>query len=327
MKIEVAEKKNILTDAIATAGGVTFKVQALDQLQSVLRLIRVKHWVKNLFLFIPSFFAGHLFNTSELLRVGIGALAFSLVASGVYVINDLRDRKVDKHHPRKKFRPLASGEVRSITALVLISLLIPLGLAVAAWMNVTFLCLLAGYLVLNLGYSFGLKNIPILDLFIVALGFLIRVYSGGVIAGLEITHWLSLMILLLALFLIVAKRRDDLLVTKSNGKNGKNGNPVIRKSSARYNLVYINSCVTLLSAVMVVAYIMYSVSPEVTQRFESDYLFITSVFVIAGIMRYLQIVFVERNSGSPTRIFIRDKFILFTLVGWIITFYLIIYAT
>jgi decaprenyl-phosphate phosphoribosyltransferase len=291
-------------------------------LSAIIRLIRVRQWVKNLFLFIPSFFAGHLFKTQELFLVFIGALAFSFVASGVYVINDYRDRDVDRLHPKKKLRPLASGEVKPATAWVLMFVLIGSGLFIAATLNSVFFYLLAGYLVLNLGYSFGLKHIPILDLFIVSVGFLLRVYSGGAIAGLEITHWLSLMILLLALFLILAKRRDDILI---NSKI-KNGKVVIRKSTQNYNLTYINSCVTLISAVTVVAYIMYTVSPEVTERFQSDYVFITTIFVIAGIMRYLQIVFVEKNSGSPTSIFIKDKFILSTIAGWIITFYIIIYS-
>ena len=252
----------------------------------------------------------------------LGALAFSFVASGVYVINDYRDREVDRIHPKKKFRPLASGDVKLGTAWALMIGLITAGLLLAASVNTIFFYLLASYLLLNLGYSFGLKHVPILDLFIVSLGFLIRIYSGGVIAGLEVTHWLSLMVLLLALFLILAKRRDDLLI---NGKN-KNSGVVIRKSTVKYNLTYINSCITLLSAVMIVAYIMYTVSPEVTERFQSDYLFITTIFVIAGIMRYLQIVFVEKNSGSPTNIFIKDRFILGTIVCWIISFYIIIYA-
>jgi decaprenyl-phosphate phosphoribosyltransferase len=293
-----------------------------SQWKAIIKLIRVKHWVKNLFLFIPSFFAGHIFQSHELLMVLVGAFAFSLVASGVYIINDYRDREVDRIHPQKKLRPLASGEVKTATAWVLMISLIGAGLFVAASLNIVFFYLLASYFVLNLGYSFGLKHIPILDLFIVSLGFLIRVYSGGVIAGLPITHWLSLMILLLSLFLILAKRRDDLLI---NGKN-KNGK-VIRKSTQKYNLVYINSCITLLSAVMVVAYIMYTVSPEVTERFKSDYLFMTTIFVIAGIMRYLQIVFVEKNSGSPTNIFIKDKFILTTIAAWILSFYFIIYTS
>ena len=291
----------------------------ISYMRSVIQLIRVRHWVKNLFLFIPSFFAGHLFKTEELLMVGIGAFAFSLVASGVYVINDYRDRFVDRLHPTKKHRPIAAGEIGTVAAWILIFVLVSAGLIIAASLDTVFFYILLSYFVMNLGYSFGLKNIPILDLFIVSLGFLLRIYSGGVIADLPITHWLSIMILLLALFLIIAKRRDDILI---NAKNGS----VIRKSTQTYNLDFINSCITLLSAVVIVAYIMYTVSPEVTERFNSDYLFITTIFVIAGIMRYLQIIFVENKSGSPTRIFIKDKFILITIAGWILSFYLIIYA-
>ena len=288
-------------------------------MRAVIQLIRLRHWVKNLFLFIPSFFAGHLFKTEELLMVGIGALAFSLVASGVYVINDYRDRSVDRLHPTKKFRPIASGEIGTVSAWVLIVLLVSAGFFIAASLEIVFFYILLSYFVMNIGYSFGLKNIPIVDLFIVSLGFLLRIYGGGVIADLPISHWLSIMILLLALFLIIAKRRDDILI---NAKNGC----IIRKSTQTYNLDFINSCITLLSAVVIVAYIMYTVSPEVTERFSSEYLFVTTIFVIAGIMRYLQIIFVENRSGSPTRIFIRDKFILATIAGWILSFYLIIYA-
>jgi 4-hydroxybenzoate polyprenyltransferase len=222
-------------------------------------------------------------------------------------------------HPRKKLRPIASGEIGTTSAWMLMVLLVSAGFIIAASLEMTFFYLLLTYFVLNLGYSFGLKNIAIVDLFIVSLGFLLRIYSGGVIADLPITHWLSIMILLLALFLIIAKRRDDILI---NAKNGC----VIRKSTQTYNLDFINSCITLLSAVVIVAYIMYTVSPEVTERFNSDYLFITTIFVIAGVMRYLQIIFVENRSGSPTRIFVKDKFILVTIAGWILSFYLIIYA-
>ncbi len=321
MKYEAADNKNAIYSNMVIPEVGSKAYTSGNQLLAIFKLIRVKQWVKNLFLFIPSFFAGHLFQSAELLSLLIGAFAFSLVASGVYVINDYRDRELDRLHPKKKFRPLASGEVKPGTAWFLMTILISSGLLLAYSITPIFLYLLLTYLALNLGYSFGLKNIPILDLFIVSLGFQLRIYSGGIIADVPITHWLSLMILLLALFLILAKRRDDLLI---NGKN-KTG-PIIRKVSQHYNLLYINSCITLISAVTIVAYIMYTVSPEVTERFQSDYLFLTTIFVIAGIMRYLQIVFVEKNSGSPTNIFIKDKFILSTIAGWIVSFYIIIYA-
>jgi decaprenyl-phosphate phosphoribosyltransferase len=318
MKIQSVQNKDMMMGG-AVIGGTAAKATTSARIKVYFSLIRVRQWIKNLFLFIPSFFAGHLFYTQELFTVFEGALAFCLVSSGVYILNDYRDRDIDRLHPRKKFRPLASGEVSPTVALVLMGVLLISGLTWAILLDNAFAILISSYLVLNLAYSFGLKNVPIVDLFVVSLGFLIRVYAGGILAGLSITHWLSMMILLLSLFLIIAKRRDDLLVNAEN-------NCVVRKTSKAYNLEYINSCITLLSAVMVVAYVMYTLSPEVTERFQSDYLFITTIFVIAGIMRYLQITFVEQRSGSPTNIFVKDKFILFTIAGWIISFYIIIYA-
>jgi decaprenyl-phosphate phosphoribosyltransferase len=318
MKIQSVQNKDMMMGG-AVIGGAATRSTTLTRVRAYVNLIRVRQWVKNLFLFIPSFFAGHLFHTSELFHVLQGALAFCLVSSGVYILNDYRDREVDRLHPRKKLRALASGEISPTTGLIVMTFLIVAGLAWAVALDYAFAILIVSYLILNLAYSFGLKNVPIVDLFVVSLGFLIRVYAGGVLAGLSITHWLSMMILLLSLFLIIAKRRDDLLVNAEN-------NCIVRKTSKAYNLEYINSCVTLLSAVMVVAYVMYTLSPEVTERFQSDYLFITTIFVIAGIMRYLQITFVEQRSGSPTNIFVKDKFILFTIAGWIISFYIIIYA-
>lgn len=308
------------TQGTTSIGKKTSKIYGRTSVASIVNLIRVKQWVKNMFIFIPSFFAGTLFNIAMLQQLFLGALAFSLVASSIYVVNDYQDRHVDRLHPKKRLRPIASGEVTGWTAWILVAILSTSGLLLAAAVEPSFLYLLLVYFTLNLAYSFGLKHVPIVDLFIVASGFLLRIYSGGVIAGHDITHWLSLMILLLALFLIVAKRRDDLLIQSKTGE-------IVRKASQGYNLEFINSCLTLVSAVMVVAYIMYTVSPEVTERFDSNYLFITTIFVIAGVMRYLQITFVEKRSGSPTTVLFKDKFILFTIASWIISFYIIIYTT
>jgi decaprenyl-phosphate phosphoribosyltransferase len=289
-------------------------------MKPVIRLLRIKQWVKNLFLFIPSFFAGNLFTLTEISRLLAGALAFSLVASGIYVINDYKDRHLDKLHPKKRLRPIAAGEVSEKTAQAMMLILIGAGLGWSFLINQDFFFLVLIYVAFNVGYSLGLKNIAILDLFIVAFGFLLRVYSGGAIVSVPITDWLAIMILLLALFLVTAKRRDDLIIRSETGE-------LVRKASKSYNLEFINSCLTLLSAVIIVAYIMYTVSPAVTGRFKSTYLFMTTIFVIAGIMRYLQITFVEQDSGSPTSILYKDKFILITILGWILSFYIIIYNT
>lgn len=289
-------------------------------MKSIIRLLRIKQWVKNLFLFVPTFFAGNIFNVSELVQLLAGAAAFSLAASGIYIMNDYKDRHVDRLHPRKRLRPIASGEVNEKTALVLMVLLLVGGLLWSFVINVYFFYFLVTYVLLNIGYSLGLKNIAILDLFIVAFGFLLRIYSGGVIVDVPVTDWLAVMILLLSLFLVTAKRRDDLIIRSETGE-------FVRKASRSYNLEFINSCLTLLAAVIIVAYIMYTVSNEVVERFRSSHLFMTTIFVIAGIMRYLQITFVEQDSGNPTSILYKDKFILVTIAGWILSFYLIIYTS
>ncbi|MBL7843575.1 MAG: UbiA prenyltransferase family protein [Cyclobacteriaceae bacterium] len=287
-------------------------------MQPVLKLIRPAHWIKNLFLLIPTFFAGSIFQVERLEIIILGIIAFSLIASAVYILNDLKDIEVDRIHPLKKDRPLASGAVSRSTATILLIIFIVAGLSLSYLLHPVFLILLSCYLVLNIAYSFGLKNIPIVDLFIVSLGFLIRIHSGGILSGVEVSHWLSIMVLLLSLFLVLAKRRDDLVLQTTSQS-------IIRKTSSSYNLEFINACLTIFAAVIVVSYIMYTVSAEVIAHFNSSYLFTTTVFVIAGIMRYLQITMVEQNSGSPTSILVKDKFILITILLWIISFYIIIY--
>jgi decaprenyl-phosphate phosphoribosyltransferase len=287
-------------------------------MRPVIKLIRPKHWIKNLFLMIPIFFAGSIFQVERIETLVLGMIAFSLVASSVYIINDLKDIEIDRVHPLKKKRPLAAGLVSKSTAYILLGVFVLSGLSLAFALNSVFFILVSFYLVLNIAYSLGLKNIPILDLFIVSLGFLIRIHCGGVLSEIEVSHWLSIMVLLLSLFLVLAKRRDDLILQSTS-------QAIIRKTSSSYNLEFINACLTIFAAVIVVSYIMYTVSPEVVSRFNSPYLFATTPFVIAGIMRYLQITIVEMNSGSPTTILVKDKFILITILLWIISFYLIIY--
>lgn len=287
-------------------------------MKDIILLIRPAHWTKNLFILIPAFFAGSIFQLDKLQDTLLGIISFSLVASSIYIFNDLLDIEADKIHPLKKERPLAAGSVSKNNAIIILSILLISGFSIAWLLHPNFLILVACYVILNIGYSLGLKNVSIVDLFIVAIGFLIRIYCGGVLSNVNVSHWLSIMILLLSLFLVLAKRRDDLILQS-------NSHSIIRKSSTKYNLEFINACLTVFAAVIVVAYIMYTVSAEAVQHFESKYLYSTTLFVIAGIMRYLQITIVEQNSGSPTKILIKDKFILLTILCWIISFYLIIY--
>lgn len=283
----------------------------------ILKLLRVPQWVKNLFLFIPIFFAGHALETKFYPVLALGFISFSLIASGVYILNDLCDFKVDQAHPKKKLRPIASGKVSILKARLSLVVVVSIGLVLAYFLNLNFFILLIVYLMINIGYSFGLKNISILDIMMVSSGFLIRIYSGGVLTNTHISPWLAIMILLLSLFLALAKRRDDLVVTDDPS--------AVRKSIKQYNLDFINSGLSIFAGVIIVAYILYTLSPDVIARFETEWLFTTAIFVIAGIMRYLQITFVEKNSGSPSSLLYKDKFIFITVLGWIVSFYVIIY--
>lgn len=285
----------------------------------LLRLIRVKQWVKNLFLFLPIFFAGQLFtNVSGLLQVCLGFLSFSFIASAIYVINDYQDIEDDRQHPVKKHRPLAAGEISTKAALLTSVVLFVAGFSIAWFLDWLFMAILATYFIFNLSYSMGLKDFPLVDIFIIALGFLFRTLAGGVVASIPVSQWLMIMVFLLALFLALAKRRDDIVLSNSSGKN-------IRKSVKNYNLEFLGACLTMVAGIIIVAYIMYTISEEVSTRLGTAYLSMTSIFVIAGLMRYLQITMVHNDSGSPTKILYKDGFIRGTIIAWIISFYILIY--
>jgi 4-hydroxybenzoate polyprenyltransferase len=263
----------------------------------------------------------------------LGFIAFCCVASSIYIINDYRDIEDDKKHPEKSKRPLASGAVSKPAALVICILLVLTGFALAYTIRDKFLFVLMLYFVLNLGYSFGLKTIPILDVIIVAVGFVLRIKSGAVIAMIGVTEWSNIMVFLLALFIAIGKRRDDVLLKLSSGTD-------MRKAVKGYNLEFLNVATSLVCAVIVVAYFMYTMSPEVqvrianiskTDTVEQESvggvyrLYYTCLFVLAGILRYLQIIFVQAASGSPTKILYKDRFIQISILLWIASFYLIIY--
>jgi decaprenyl-phosphate phosphoribosyltransferase len=283
-----------------------------------IELLRPRDWAKNLFLFIPLFFSGDLFHWHLYPKLILGFLSFCCVASSIYIINDYRDIEDDKKHPEKFKRPLASGRVSKTAAIIICILLLVAGFLLAYFIRDKFLFVLGIYFILNLAYSFGLKTIPILDIIILAIGFVLRIKSGAVIAVIGLTEWLNIMVFLLALFMAIGKRRDDVLLKLSSGTD-------MRKSLKGYNLEFLNVVLALVCAVIVVAYFMYTMSPEVILRMGTYRLYYTCLFVLAGILRYLQIIFVHATAGSPTKILYRDRFIQISILLWITSFYLIIY--
>lgn len=283
-----------------------------------LKLLRPKDWAKNLFLFVPLFFAGEIFNIPLVLDIAGGFAAFCCIASSIYILNDYRDREDDRKHPVKSTRPLASGAVSPTAALVIFALLLIGGFGIAFLIRDKFVFILGIYFLINLGYSFGLKNIPILDIILVAIGFVLRIKGGSVISYIPLSEWIIIMVFLLALFMAIGKRRDDILLKLSSGTD-------MRKAVKGYSLDFLNTLLALVCAVVIVAYFMYTMSPEVVERMGTHRLYYTCLFVLAGIMRYLQVIFVQADSGSPTKILYKDRFIQVTILLWIASFISIIY--
>ncbi len=285
----------------------------------IIKLLRPKDWAKNLFLFIPAFFAGKIFNLHTIEVLIGGFFAFSFLASSIYIVNDYRDIEDDKKHPVKSKRPLASGKVSKQLALIIAFLLFSGGAILAYLLDSSgkFLFLSGIYYLLNIGYSFGLKNISILDIMIVAAGFVLRVKGGAVLGEINTTEWLIIMTFLLALFMAIGKRRDDVRIKVSTGTD-------MRKSIKGYTLEYLNIVLGLVCAIIIVAYINYTVSGALYKEF-GHRLYYTSLFVIAGVLRYLQIIFIDNNSGSPTDILYKDRFIQATLLLWVTSFLVILY--
>jgi len=283
-----------------------------------LSLIRPHHYVKNLFILLPLFFAGQFSNNSQILNGLIAFAAFSISASAIYIFNDYMDIKNDRKHAKKKYRPLASGLISKRIALYLMIILLTIGIFSMAYVSTGSLTILIVYIILNILYSLKLKQIALLDITIIAIGFVLRLFVGSFAYNVALEFWIVIMTFLLALFLALAKRRDDVLILNKSGAK-------MRKSVDGYNLQLVDGSMLVMSAIVIVAYIQYSTSLEIINKFNNENLYLTALFVIFGIMRYLQIAFVEKKSGSPTEIILKDKTMQINLILWASSFAWIIY--
>lgn len=290
--------------------------------RSLIALIRPHQWVKNGFVFLPLFFGGQLLNIMCWQEALLTFVAFSFMASAIYCLNDLRDIESDRLHPKKKKRPLASGQIKPKAAVCLMIGLIILSLSLSYFLlntaPVAVTLLLLTYLILNIAYCYRLKRYAIIDVFIVSFGFVLRLVTGGVACAIWLSPWIVLMTFLLALFLAFAKRRDDVLLFE-------NEKIITRRNIVHYNLSFMNQTLGLIGAITIVCYIMYTVSPEVVARFNNNYVYATSIFVLAAILRYLQVAIVDLRSGTPTKVLLHDRFIQACILLWITAFAVILY--
>ncbi len=287
-------------------------------ISSIIKLMRPHQYIKNIFIFLPLFFAARITETVLLFDAFIAFTAFSLVASSIYIFNDYHDIEVDRLHPKKKDRPLTSGSISKPQSIGIMALLLLTGFALIASLSLTAAAILLIYVIMNVAYSLYLKHVAIIDISIIAIGFVLRLFVGSVVTDTPLSMWIVIITFLLALFMALAKRRDDVLIYLDTGKK-------MRKVTDGYNLQFLDTAMAIMASVVIVAYTIYTTSSEVIARVQSEYLYLTAFFVILGVMRYLQIALVEKDSGSPTRIVLKDRFMQLTLLGWVATFGWVLY--
>lgn len=288
-----------------------------------IKLLRVEQWVKNLFVFVPLFFSGNIFNKDLLLQSIFAFVVFSLTASSIYIINDYSDIESDRKHPEKRKRPLASGAISKNSAKGILVSILALCIGLICFGNyffgydvLKFASIIAAYFFMNLAYTFKLKHVAIIDITIIAIGFVLRVLAGGYITGIIISQWAVLLTFVLALVLAVGKRRGELINAQISGKT--------RKSLDGYNVQFADIALAISCTLAIVCYLMFTLSPDVQARFHSR-VFYTVIFVVFAFLRYLQQTLVYNRTESPTKIVYRDRYIQVTLLLWIVAFLLQIY--
>jgi len=292
-------------------------------MKTYLKLLRVEQWVKNLFVFIPLFFSGKIFETTQLFETIFSFIIFSFTASSIYVINDYSDIESDRVHPEKCRRPLASGAISVGRAkLVLVGLVIStIGLIISlsdvfGYNVLKFGAVISSYFVMNLAYTFRLKHIAIVDISIIAVGFVLRVLAGGYATGIVVSQWAIILTFVLALVLAVGKRRGELVNTQLSGNT--------RKALDGYNIQFADIVLSISVTLAIVSYIMFVISPE-TQKEFTNKVFYTFIFVIFAFLRYLQQTLVYNRTESPTKMIYKDRYIQVVLALWGFAFLILIY--
>ena len=287
-------------------------------ISAIFESLRPKQWHKNLFIFAPLIFSQNVFEWPLLQRSLLGFLAFCLLSGAVYIFNDLHDMEEDKRHPLKARRPLASGRLKKTHAWIAFILTGAGSLALSYALSSSFFAAALVYFVLQTAYSLGLKHIVILDLFIIAAGFLLRVVAGGLVIDVSLSPWILICIFLLALFLAMGKRRHELVLL---GDEAQAHRPILKE----YSPLLLDQMISVVTASTVVAYCLYTISDETVAKFGTTNLIFTAPFVIYGIFRYLYLVHRKSQGGSPEALILKDKPLFIALILWITDSAIILY--
>ena len=289
---------------------------AHSPVREFIRLLRPQEWVKNGFVFVGVLFANAWRQPDMLERVAIIAAAFCLIASGVYVFNDLFDREQDRAHPSKHLRPLAAGTISSATAIIFLIILWLLGFGAAAFVGSRVLLILLTYMLINVLYSLALKHVVVLDVFAIASGFMLRILAGTVGIGIPPSQWLLLCGLMVALFLGFSKRRAELYAAKEDLSH--------RRVLENYHPVFLDKMIVLTATCVILTYSLYTMSPVTIQTHKTDSLIYTVPFVMYGIFRYIYSLHNQSGGTEPSREIFRDPHLLLAILGWLgVTLWLI----
>lgn len=286
---------------------------------SVLLSLRPHQWTKNLIVFAGLLFGERLLDEWSVVRASVAFGVFCLLSSTVYLVNDLRDREVDRRHPTKQRRPIASGAVTPAVATVTAGTLGAVALGTAVWLGPVFLAIAAGYLTLMVTYSVTLKHVVILDVLTIAVGFVLRAAAGAVAIAVPISHWLLILALLLALFLALSKRRAELVTLATEARHH-------RRILDEYSPYLLDQMISVVTASTLLAYALYTIHPETVQKFGTDRLVWTVPFPLYGIFRYLYLVHQREGGGNPSELLLTDRPLLFCVALWGIAVTAILYS-
>jgi 4-hydroxybenzoate polyprenyltransferase len=286
---------------------------------ALLASLRPRQWVKNLFVFGGLVFSQHLF-TPAAWPATAGFVIFCALSGAIYLLNDVADRDKDRLHPDKRMRPIASGRLSVRVALIAAAVLIVSGLAAAVWVSRPFALVALAYVVLLSAYSAWLKHVVIVDVLVVAIGFVLRAAAGALAIGVAISGWLLICTILLALFLALGKRRHEVLTLEESAARHR---PIL----AEYSAGLLDQMIAVVTASTVTAYALYTMSPETVAKFHTSLLPATLPFVLYGVFRYLYLLYHRQLGGNPSDMVVRDRALVLNTLLWLIVVLLIIYGT
>jgi 4-hydroxybenzoate polyprenyltransferase len=286
----------------------------LDILQS----LRPYQWTKNLFVFAALVFSLRIFEGPLLLKTAAAFAIFCVLSGALYLVNDVLDFNEDRFHPKKSLRPIASGRVGRKQAIALAAVLALISLTCAGLLSWKFFAAAGVFLVLQLAYSMKLKHVVILDVFLIAVGFVIRVVAGGLVIDVPLSQWLLICTTLLALFIAMSKRRHELVLLEENASSHR---PILKE----YSAYLLDQMISVVTASTVIAYCLYTVSPETIEKFGTANLIFTTPFVLYGIFRYLYLVHQKGKGGSPEELVVKDRPLMAAILLWIAAVAVILY--